>query len=180
VTKRSVALVAKKPIIGALLAILVAYVVYPYIALYRLGQAVRQGDAPLLESLVDWYAVREGIKEDICDLVIDEPPEAKINAPLPPFGASFVRGIATNSVDRRVTPEALVLAARTPETNPVPQDAPLQVSWAFFAGPAEFLVDLRAPGQLSSIRLQMDLRGGTWQVTRVWLPPEMLGQARRT
>jgi hypothetical protein len=53
----------------------------------------------------------------------------------------------------------------------------VQVSWAFFSGPSAFVVDLRAPGQGQPIRLQLDLRSGTWQVTRVWLPPELLGQA---
>jgi hypothetical protein len=51
------------------------------------------------------------------------------------------------------------------------------VSWAFFVGPAQFVVDLRAPGQPTPIRLQMDFREGAWQVTRVWLPLELLNQA---
>ena len=90
---------AKKTLIGALLAVAVAYVVYPYVTLYRLGQAIRQGDASSLETMVDWAAVREGIKEDICDTVIDEPAEAKAGDQLPPFGAGFVRGIAGNAVE---------------------------------------------------------------------------------
>jgi Protein of unknown function (DUF2939) len=169
-------MVGKKPVIGALLAVALAYVAYPYATLYRLGHAIRQGDASTLESMVDWPAVREGIKEDICDLVIDESQEARNGTQLPPFGAGFVRGIAGNVVDARVTPEALVAAAAQ-QPAAKPQGAAIQVSWAFFSGPAAFMVDLRAPGQDSPIRLQMDLRSGTWQVTRVWLPPELLGRA---
>jgi hypothetical protein len=168
----------KKPMIGALLVVAFAYVIYPYATLYRLGQAIRSGDASTLESMVDWGAVREGIKEDICDLVIDEPPEARAGGQLPPFGAGFVRGIAANAVDARVTPEALVAAAQQePIAKPVKHGAAVRVSWAFFASPSAFVVDLQAPGQVLPIRLQMDLRLGTWQVTRVWLPPELLGQA---
>jgi hypothetical protein len=55
--------------------------------------------------------------------------------------------------------------------------ASVDVSWAFFAGPSAFVVDLSAPGQSTPIRLQMDLRDGTWQVTRVWLPADLLTQA---
>jgi hypothetical protein len=171
-------MVGKKPVIGALLVVALAYVVYPYVTLYRLGQAIRHGDASTLESMVDWPAVREGIKEDICDLVIDEPPEAKNGTQLPPFGAGFVRGIAANAVDATVTPEALVAVAGEQKSEAKPaQGAAVQVSWAFFAGPSAFVVDLRAPGQDAPIRLQLDLRHGFWQVTRVWLPPELLGQA---
>jgi Protein of unknown function (DUF2939) len=168
----------KKTLIGALLAVAVAYVVYPYVTLYRLGQAIRQGDASSLEAMVDWAAVREGIKEDICDTVIDEPADAKAGGQLPPFGAGFVRGIAGNAVDSRVTPQALAaVAAQAPSVRPDPKDSVVRVSWAFFAGPAEFLVALRAPGQATPIKLQMEFRDGAWQVTRVWLPPELLTQA---
>jgi hypothetical protein len=167
----------KKAIIGALFAVALAYVVYPYVALYRLGQAIRQGDATSLETMVNWSAVREGIKEDICDQVIDRPSDAKAGGQLPPFGAGFVRGIAGNAVDSRVTPQALAaVAAQDPAERPS-ADPAVRVSWAFFASPAAFLVDLNAPGQTSAIRLQMDLRYGVWRVTRVWLPPELLTQA---
>ena len=44
----------KKAAIGGLLAIAVAYAIYPYATLYRLGQAVRRGDASSLEKMVDW------------------------------------------------------------------------------------------------------------------------------
>lgn len=172
-------MVGKKPLIGALLAVGVTYGVYPYVTLYRLGQAIRNGDAARLESLVDWPSVREGIKEDICDFVIDQPQQTRDDGKLPPFGAGFVRGIATNAVDRKVTPEALVAAVQAPNTAEATPGAAVQVSWAFFASPSAFLVDLNTPGQASPIRLQMDLRNGSWQVTRVWLPPELLGQANQ-
>jgi len=168
-------MVSKKPVVGACLAIVLAYGVYPYVTLYRLGQAIRHGDASALQSLVNWGSVREGIKEDICDMVIAEPPEAKTGSALPPFGAGFVRGIATNVVDKQVTPEALVAAVRQPEAKQETSGDAVQVTWAFFAGPSTFVVDLSTPGQSDPIRLQMDLRDGSWHVTRVWLPPEMLG-----
>ncbi len=165
---------AKKPAIGAFLVIALAYGIYPYVTLYRLGEAIRHGDASTLQSMVDWPAVREGIKEDICDLVVDDPPEAKHGGKLPPFGAGFVRGIAGNAVDSRVTPETLAAVAQEPAAS---KGAAVQVSWAFFAGPSAFVVDLSTPGQPSPIRLQMELRDGTWEVTRVWLPADLLTQA---
>jgi DUF2939 family protein len=164
----------KKPAIAAFLLIAAAYAVYPYVTLYRLGEAIRHGDASTLQSMVDWPAVREGIKEDICDLVVDSPPEVKVGAKLPPFGAGFVRGIAQNAVDSRVNPESLAAAAKQPSA---PNGASVQVSWAFFSSPSAFTVDLDAPGQSLPIRLELNLRDGAWQVTRVWLPPDLLTQA---
>lgn len=173
-------MVGRKPLIGALLAVGLIYGIYPYVTLYRLGQAIRSGDAARLETMVDWTSVREGIKEDICDLVIDQPPLEQADGRLPPFGAGFVRGIATNVVDRQVTPEALVAAAQSPEAIETTRGAAVQVGWAFFASPAAFMVDLYAPGKATPIRLQMDLRRGNWHVTRVWLPPDLLSQANAT
>lgn len=167
----------KRPVIGVLLAVVAAYCVYPYVTLYRLSRAIRAGDAATLVTLVDWPSVRTGIKKDICGLAIDAPAEAKAVYQLPPFGAGFVRGIVTSAVDARITPEALVAAAHLPLPRNVPSGAPVHVAWAFFAGPTQFLVDLRAPGPTPPIRLRMDLRAGSWRVTRVWLPPELLAQA---
>ena len=159
-----------------LLAIAVAYGAYPYVTLYRLGHAIHAGDAAALQTMVDWRAVREGIKEDICDQVPDQPAQAKAPQQLPPFGAGFVRGIAGNAVDQRVTPQALVTAVQ--QTRPaVPTGETVRVAWAFFSTPTEFAVDLLTQGRPVPIRLQMELRGGFWRVTRVWLPPLMLAQA---
>jgi hypothetical protein len=172
--------ISRKPAVCACLAVAMAYGIYPYVTLYRLGQAIRGGDATALQSMVNWDSVREGIKEDICDLVVDQPVQAKSGEQLPPFGAGFMRGIATNVIDKQVTPEALARAARQPETKQVAAGADVQVSWAFFASPATFVVDLNAPGQASPIRLQMNLREGAWHVTRVWLPPDLLQANART
>lgn len=170
-------MVGRKPVIGVCLAVVIAYGGYPYVTLFRLGQAVRHGDAATLQSMVNWDSVREGIKEDICDRVVDPSATSQAGSQLPPFGAGFLRGLATNAVDQRVTPEALVEAAHQPDPGQSAADAPVQVSWAFFAGPSTFMVDLAGQGQTEPIRLQMDLRDGAWHVTRVWLPAGLLTQA---
>jgi hypothetical protein len=154
------------------------------VTLYRLQEAVRQGDATALRSLVHWPKVRDGIKEDICDFLF-EPPVASANGPalasgaLPAFGQSFVRGIASNVVDRRVTPEGLAASFQPPGTqvNAASHTPDVRLSWAFFESATEFLVSLHAPGQAEDIRVQLELSGARWRVTRVWLPVEMLRQA---
>ena len=103
---------AKWPFLAVILGLGLGYVAYPYVTLYRLGVAVRGADAATLHRLVDWPAVREGIKEDICDYVVDDPQDRQASSQLPAFGASFVRGITANAVDQNVTPEALVDAVR--------------------------------------------------------------------
>ena len=174
---------AKWSLLATVLSIGVAYVGYPYVTLYRLGSAIQSADARTLEALVDWPAVREGIKEDVCDLGTDAP-GPKTGASLPPFGASFVRGIASNSIDKAITPQALVAASTSslPASEPArpPQGADVHVNWAFFDSPTTFLVSLRAHGQLEPIKLELDLQHGTWRVQRVWLPADLLAPGSRT
>jgi hypothetical protein len=167
---------ARWPLLATVLSVGIAYVAYPYVTLYRLGSAIQGADAATLESLVDWPAVREGIKEDVCDLASDDPAPTKTGAELPPFGASFVRGITSSSIDKTVTPQALLAAATLPakpEPQP-PRGADVHVNWAFFDSPTTFLVSLQAHGQSEPIKLEMDLQDGEWRVMRVWLPAELL------
>jgi hypothetical protein len=176
------------PVFGA---VVFAYGAYPYVTLFRLGVAIRQGDSAALESLVDWDGVREGLKEDVCDAMAEEPDPAteskavatRDETVLPAFGSGFMRGIAGNVIDRNVTPRAIVAAAaRSEERGGAPggasgggaQDQP-QIEWAFFDSPTSFMVLLRLPGKNTDpVRLQMELRHGDWKVTRAWLPRAML------
>jgi hypothetical protein len=167
---------AAKPILAVALAICVGYAAYPYVTLYRLGNAIHTGDAATLQTLVDWPAVREGIKEDICDNVADDPVVTSSGGKLPAFGASFVRGIASNAVDQQVTAEGLVGMTHYHAGGAATHGAAVQLNWAFFQDPTDFIVSLDASGQLEPIKLQMSLRDATWQVTRIWLPPTLLDQ----
>ncbi|HYZ23206.1 MAG TPA: DUF2939 domain-containing protein [Rhodopila sp.] len=167
---------ARWPLAATLLGVLVVYVAYPYVTLVRLGVAIRTADAATLEKLVNWPAVREGIKEDVCDLGGVGPSAAQAGS-LPPFGASFVRGIAGNAIDQTITPQALVAAAAVTPEKPAALPASgtdVHVTWAFFDSPTTFQISLAAPGQAEPIRMEMDLRGGEWRIQRVWLPSDLL------
>lgn len=168
---------AAKPVLAAVLAIGVGYAAYPYVTLYRLDQAIHTGDAATLQALVDWPAVREGIREDICDRLAADPEVTVSEGRLPAFGASFVRGISANAVDQEVTAEGLVAMTHHRADGTATRGAAVHVNWAFFHDPIEFTVSLDAPGQRAPIKLRMTLKDATWQVTRIWLPPALLAQA---
>ena len=160
-----------RPVLVAAAVFAVAYVAYPYVTLARLGAALTGGDATTLEHLVAWGPVREGIKEDICDDVSDAP--ANGNA-LRPFGYSFVRGVAAKAVDAHVSPHGVLAVARRFDPANLTLDAISGVRWAFFdGGPTAFIAELKPPGA-EPVRVQMELHGLSWKVTRVWLPHQML------
>ncbi len=150
------------------------YLCYPYATLYWLSAAVHAADAKALTPLVDWYAVREGFKEDICDLVLDESSGTRPGNELPPFGESFVRAIASNTVDQSVTPEAVVMMARSAAEG---HQTDARVEWAFFENPTSFSVNVRAAGAEEPIRVVLELQRLRWRVRRVWLPGSLLERA---
>jgi hypothetical protein len=162
---------ARRPILALFAIFCAGYLAYPYLTLYRLGVAMRQADTAALESMVDWYAVREGMKEDICDLVMDGPAEPRAENELPPFGASFVRGMASNAVDENFTPATLVSMSHSAGGKPRPDT---RLDWAFFQNPTLFVVDVRAEGAAEPIQLEMELHRMRWEVRRVRLPKAML------
>jgi len=166
---------ARWPILAVFVVLGVGYFCYPYATLYRLDLAMRDNDAATLRSLIDWYSVREGLKEDICDMVLDQPPATpRADDELPAFGASFVRGMAGNVVDKNVTPETLVSMS---QVSAVDRPSGARVEWAFFDNPTSFSVNLRAGDAAEPIRMVMELHGLRWQVRRVWLPNNLLERA---
>jgi hypothetical protein len=157
------------------------YVAYPYVTLARLGAALGSGDAATLETLVAWGPVREGIKEDICDDVAEAPaPDA--GKGLRPFGFSFIRGVEANVVDSHVSPHGILAAMRHFDPANLTLGAISGVKWAFFESPTQFVAELKPPGMAADaapVRVQMELQGYAWKVTRVWLPPTLLAAANQ-
>jgi hypothetical protein len=165
---------ARWSVLAAFAALGVLYLGYPYATLYRLDIAVRQKDAAALRSMVDWYAVREGLKEDLCDMVLDEPASDRPSNELVPFGDGFVRGIAGNMLDRQVTPETVVSLTHA-AGGERPEDA--HVVWAFFDAPTRFMVHVQTGASTEPVRVALELRDLRWRVSRVWLPNTLLERA---
>lgn len=158
----------KVPIFAALTLMIGGYVACPLVALYRLDRAVRTGDSATLAKLVDWPAVREGVAEDIADMVTDAPGRAADQ--LAPFGQGFMRGIAAHAVQQRLTPQTVIARLCGHENG----NASLRS--AYFASWSRFIVTFATPS-VSALRLQLDLQDGTWRVTRVEFPPTLLHEA---
>ena len=192
------------PICAAAAAV---YALLPYVALFQLGQAIRHGDASTLARLVAWDDVREGLKEDVCDEMVDTPAPNTVadntvadhpvtvaqgvgraaagGGGLKPFGFSFVRGVAGNMIDTNVTPDGLVSAAHragldrtdTGGRDLVAEDAP-RIVWAFFDGLTAFSVWLQPhDASVGPIHIRLEMHDFQWQVVRAWLPRALLVRA---
>ena len=184
---------SKKPILSVLAIVAAAYMAYPYVALYRLQAALSNGDPDSLAAMVDWDQVRDGLKQEVADEVIDAPASVHGTAQLasnvlPPFGSGFMKGIAARAVDESITPATVArmirpAAAEQGAGNPLQAiaTAHTRIEWAFFDNPTTFTLWLRTPAMAradSPVKLRMQLIDGDWKITRVWLPPSMLQASR--
>jgi hypothetical protein len=161
----------------AVAACLAAYLVWPYVALYRVGDALRHGDVAALTTDVDWDSVREGLKEDIADQIVPRP--VGMADGLPPFGSGFATAMAGTMIDRTVTPASL--AERQAVLDAAESEHGASIRSAWFSGLTQFEASFQLSAEdsaLEPVRVHMDLvQTGwwpQWQVTRVWIPMPVL------
>ena len=172
--------------IAALIVVLAAaYVAYPYLALYRLGEALRGQDFDAVAGKVDWAEVRQGVKDDINAAVLArvKPDDA---SPLAGLGVALVGKLASPVVDAAVNPAGLVAVAAADKPTLItlltrlyvaaPGDRPLpRLTHSAFSGLTAFDATVMPRGAASpddAIRLRLELEGGYWMLTRIRLPTE--------
>jgi hypothetical protein len=150
---------AAVPVLATFGLLVTTYVAYPCLTLYRLDCAVERRDTVALRQLVDWPEVRHGIETDL----------AGPSDELAPFGASFLRTVAVKAA---VTPETVLTALNSKPGHADAQALPDRLHGAWLEGPSALVLDF------GTVRLRMELRHGAWEVTRAWLPPDVLTRAR--
>lgn len=172
-----------KKLLLLILVLLAAYAAYPYLALYRLGEALRVQDQDAVEAKVDWPKLRQGIKDDVnAALVAKVKPEE--GDALAAFGIALAGKLAGPVVDAAVTPAGLAavaaadrptlttLATQVYVSNSADRSLPRLVQ-SGFGGPTVFeatVMPRGATGEADAIRLRFELEGGYWMLTRIHLP----------
>jgi hypothetical protein len=179
--------VAAKRTIGVLAILTFGYAAAPYVCLWRVYHAVQSGDAATLAQVVDWNAVRQGMKQDIAEGIIGLPaPQSAASDSLPAFGSGFVAGIAGTVVDQQVTPQHLVAAVHdlipvAGPRAPAPGIGIGSLERAFFTSPTCFVVRIRLPDAErgdAPLRVELDLGRGGWKVVRAWIPQDLMDEAK--
>lgn len=178
-------------------ALMVSYLVSPYVALWRLSEALRTHDCAELRVAIDWNRVRDSIGRELTGLApgsvsggatVKQASAAVPAAPaadddLPDFGQSFATHAVDHALATDISPESvaallhdhpMTVAGRTGML----AEARQALAWAFFSGPRTFEVWLRASQDANAppVRLHMAFtRQHGWRVIGVWLPQDLLG-----
>ncbi|MDV6332345.1 DUF2939 domain-containing protein [Asticcacaulis sp. 201] len=110
----------------AVVAIGGAYFASPYFAAKALADAAKAGNKDQLEALVDFPAVRDGLKSQLTAMLtakMQNNPELKGN-PFAGLGQMMVPTLTERAVDAMVTPEGIAaMATAKPAATPVQPDA---------------------------------------------------------
>jgi hypothetical protein len=132
----------------------------------------------VLNSAIDWNAVRQGLKDDLAEGLVGLSPQMQLASnTLLPFGAGFATGIVASEVDAAVTPEALRHAAQMLDPPPAGGFGMPAIVGANFHSLTGFDLRVRLPCQLADeqpLHLRMAFRDGSWQVVRVWVPQDLM------
>ena len=172
----------------------VVYVASPYVALWRVGVALRSHDVALLRSSIDWVTVRDGLKQELTGGTTETGPgtvvavkaastvKAADDDELPEFGESFAKTAVSNVVDEDCDAEHVeaMLGSGAHRSEGVLAEVRRSIDWAFFTGPQTFVALLRVSDdpREGPVRVRMVFsRSHGWRVDNVWLPQQMLSPA---
>jgi len=158
--------------------LLAVYVAYPYWTLYRLEQALLSNNAEVVKKIVDFPAIRAGMKSQVEGGLLEKSEQLGEKRPvLGDIGTALTNllgpSVIGGTVDSLVTPEALLSNPTVVEHREKNEGFGDLVTYAFFSGPTEFEVDFKEPNKADSptIKANMTLDGIRWRVTNVTLPP---------
>jgi GYF domain 2/Protein of unknown function (DUF2939) len=155
--------------------LLLGYLVSPYVCLILLSRALGSGDAPMIDRLVDFPTLREGLH---AEAAAKQESLQSVDQPKPYLGVA-PDGIpaAVDYLERRyLNSSGLASLLSRPELAIREQSAGTFASmaaqridlarlhWAFFTGPAEFEADL------NDLKLTFRLSGGFWRLEQISFP----------
>ena len=158
--------------------LLAAYIGYPYLTLYWIDEALIDNDRASLEQMVDFPAVRAGLKAQVKGQVMATASEKAEKRPIlggigEALTKMFAPGMVDSTVDGMVTPEGILENPTVAERRRKGEGFADFITYAFFAGPTTFTFDVKDPDDRNSPQVQavMKLDGLRWKVVEVRVPP---------
>ncbi|MBS1067367.1 DUF2939 domain-containing protein [Gluconobacter cerinus] len=150
-------------------AVLAAYAVSPFLALWDIDRAMKGNNPARLIPHVDWSSLAHSLKEQF------RPPVPASDDDLPDFGSSFAGNAISNAIDTELSPATLMSTAH----QLMPAGSSSYSSgggWpvlgglhAHFVSLNKFEAQVDQPGQTPFV-LHMKFEHWGWKITRFELP----------
>ncbi len=154
-----------KALASLLFLFILAFLIWPYTAIYRLDQALAQHHRQTLTEMIDIESVRDQIKRKL---------NKNLNSSIGNVSNSFIdwlqdgiKKLGADAIDQMVNTDWV--AAQLRSHNPNPNDGGFykQLSYAFFDGPDQMLLRI---GELDDnpVHVHLKLQGAEWRITAIY------------
>ncbi len=154
-----------KAIASLLFLFILAFLIWPYTAVYRLDRALAQHHRQTLAEMIDIESVREQIKRKLnknLDSSIGNVSNGFID-----WLQDGIQKLGSDAIDQMVNTDWV--AAQLRSHNPNPNEGGIfgQLSYAFFDGPDRLLLRI---GELDDnpVHAHLKLEGSQWRITAVY------------
>ncbi|MET0067249.1 MAG: DUF2939 domain-containing protein [Candidatus Thiodiazotropha sp.] len=154
-----------KSFIALLVLIALAFLAWPYTAIYRLDQALQQNDQATLEAMIDVQSVRDQIKRKLNKNVQSN--IGSVSSGFVDWLQDGIRRLGSDAIDEMVDTAWVVNELRA--HNPDPRQGGImgQLSYAFFDGPDRLLLRI-GEWEDNPVHAHLTLEGTRWRVTAVY------------
>jgi glucose-6-phosphate-specific signal transduction histidine kinase len=154
-----------KVFIAFLFFVVVAFLAWPYVAIYRLDQALERNDQALANEMIDVDAVRKQIKRKLNKNV-----ESNIGTVSNSFIGWLQDGIerlGSDAIDEMVNYQWIVSQLRAHNQDSEQGGFVKHLDYAFFDSPSRLLLRI---GQLDDhpVHAHLSLEGLSWRITAIY------------
>lgn len=180
----------------------IAWIAWPYYAVYDLVTAVQNGDQEALERRIDWPSLRQGLRDDFNSMFMRKlaaDAQRKRDEPGAALGASLAAlmgpAIIDRAIDAYVTPSGIAALIKNGRPAPASQglsapDRPTpttpseagdfkfdRVKYAFFShSPTTFRIEVAPPvGATTKDNSVLLFKwDGEWRLSRIFFPKDVM------
>ncbi len=154
-----------KAFASLLLLCILAFLIWPYTAVYRLDRALTLHHRQTLAEMIDIESVREQIKRKLNKNL--ESSIGNVSNSFIDWLQEGIQKLGADAVDQMVDTEWVAAQLRSHNTNPSEGGFYRQLSYAFFDGPDRLLLRI---GDLDDnpVHAHLKLQGAEWRITAVY------------
>lgn len=154
-----------KALATLLFLFILAFLIWPYTAVYRLDRALAQNHRVTLDEMIDIKSVREQIKRKLNKNL--ESSIGNVSNSFIDWLQDGIQTLGSDAIDEMVSTEWV--AAQLRSHNPDPRQGGFynQLSYAFFDGPDRLLLRI---GDLDDnpVHAHLKLEGAEWRITAIY------------
>jgi hypothetical protein len=154
-----------KGLFALLFVIALAFLIWPYTAVYRLDQALLRDDQQLLGEMIDLTSVREQIKRKLNKNV--ESAIGDVSNSFIDWLQNGIQRMGADAVEQMVDNRWVITQLRSHNREPRQGGFMGRMTYAFFDGPDRLLLRI---GELDDnpVHAHLSLQGLKWRITAVY------------